>query len=929
MRSIVTVCTGQMMQLIKNPVAHTWTDPQHIKRHFCYVCRKRTDDTLSSECEVCSCYVHVECQDSALADCREASTYVPSLDRTTSKQFHHMREGNLARDAKCVVCKKGCYSAECLSGFRCQWCNLSVHSTCYRQFRPQCDFGLLRKIMLPPNAVTTPRAELPMDLLLNIHTTTDDIQNNNEGRKASSPSRHPGTDEKDEREAREDRDSDDQLLLRIFDGNSSLRNKISKTAYVPKTASCDQIRDIAMRRFHICDSNRENYYITQAPHEPGDEEEPLEDPIPLRNVKKPEGKCAQVFLRYRDDDPDKAIVRIHGGWLRIPCEYTDIVVTGRMCVQECIQEALENFGLDGTTWNRYNLQEVSLEKGVAERTINPQEEMLQLVRNLKKDSLRRSHVVRFYIQEKEDPHDHAVFVSNLPPSRSQRQYERILLKLLSVNERPFCAIGPIYFEYGSLVITFNTPKAASAAVLRLQNAIYEDKKLVVLCLPNVQSHMIPPDVEPLLKNSRDVWSSGLGGRLRSLRVLVRACILVLVNVKSGGCQGTELISAFRRLLNPFQVFDVLKGGPLVGLYVFRNIPKYRILAAGGDGTVGWVLQCLDIAKQDAACFSPPCAVLPLGTGNDLARVLRWGGGWGGEESAVDILRDVIEAEEVRLDRWAVVFHEEELPSTAALTAKAQTEDAPMTNPEDQTSMIIMNNYFGIGVDADVLFNKTQYVKIGLQKAFDRTCKDLWKRVELEVDGRPIELPPCEGIIVLNVLSWGSGANPWGTAKEEAPFQKPTHYDGLLETLDNRSKLNKFINNLLWPSYVVGITDVSRLGLIQSKLAAGTRIAQGGSIKIITKEMWPVQVDGEPHIQPPGTITILKSALKAKMLKKNKKSRKNVAATVRAVQSEGSPSNDFEHPNSSHLEVELRTGHGKSTPEEINSFDDDEEADSFL
>ena len=100
----------------------------------------------------------------------QASTYVPSLDRTTSKQFHHMREGNLAREAKCVVCKKGCYSAECFSGFRCQWCNLSVHSTCYRQLRPQCDFGALRKIMLPPNSVTTPRSELPMDLLLNIHT---------------------------------------------------------------------------------------------------------------------------------------------------------------------------------------------------------------------------------------------------------------------------------------------------------------------------------------------------------------------------------------------------------------------------------------------------------------------------------------------------------------------------------------------------------------------------------------------------------------------------------------------------------------------------------------------------------------------------------------------------------------------------------------
>lgn len=74
--------------------------------------------------------------------------------------------------------------------------------------------------------------------------------------------------------------------------------------------------------------------------------------------------------------------------------------------------------------------------------------------------------------------DHAVFVSNLPPSLSQRQYERILLKLLSSHEKPFSAIGPIYFEYGSLVITFNTPKAATAAVLKLQNAVYEDKKLM-------------------------------------------------------------------------------------------------------------------------------------------------------------------------------------------------------------------------------------------------------------------------------------------------------------------------------------------------------------------------------------------------------------------------------------------------------------------
>jgi len=74
------------------------------------------------------------------------------------------------------------------------------------------------------------------------------------------------------------------------------------------------------------------------------------------------------------------------------------------------------------------------------------------------------------------------------------------------------------------------------------------------------------------------------------------------------------------------------------LHVFRNIPKYKILACGGDGTIGWVLNCLDIVKQDSACFLPPCGITPLGTGNDLARVLRWGGGTQDGESVLDVLK---------------------------------------------------------------------------------------------------------------------------------------------------------------------------------------------------------------------------------------------------------------------------------------------------
>ncbi|KAI5281352.1 Diacylglycerol Kinase Delta [Manis pentadactyla] len=145
-------------------------------------------------------------------------------------------------------------------------------------------------------------------------------------------------------------------------------------------------------------------------------------------------------------------------------------------------------------------------------------------------------------------------------------------------------------------------------------------------------------------------------------------LLVFVNSKSGDNQGVKFLRRFKQLLNPAQVFDLMNGGPHLGLRLFQKFDTFRILVCGGDGSVGWVLSEIDSLGLHKQC---QLGVLPLGTGNDLARVLGWGSACDDDAQLPQILEKLERAGTKMLDRWSVMAYETKLPRQASSSTAAE------------------------------------------------------------------------------------------------------------------------------------------------------------------------------------------------------------------------------------------------------------------
>ncbi|CAF1186739.1 unnamed protein product [Adineta steineri] len=283
-------------------------------------------------------------------------------------------------------------------------------------------------------------------------------------------------------------------------------------------------------------------------------------------------------------------------------------------------------------------------------------------------------------------------------------------------------------------------------------------------------------------------------------------LLLFINKRSGGQSGEKIYRKLLRLLNPRQVFLLENDQTIINaLEIYSQLPNIRICVFGGDGTVGWVLGRL--AEIYPSLNNPPVCICPLGTGNDLSRVLSWGEQYD-PKRLLPTLVQIPYAQPIALDRWQVTIEPMDLTNSSINLNSGRSFLSFFTHPKFirdtkrasyQNHRTLPNtrfiNYMSFGLDAAIalefhdrrsrdpakfsspLKNKLMYLNESRKYLNDFARSKMWNLssyIRLICDGENLtdSIKNCHTLLVLNISGYASGTNPWGKSSNNSSSSPP-------------------------------------------------------------------------------------------------------------------------------------------------------------
>ncbi len=219
----------------------------------------------------------------------------------------------------------------------------------------------------------------------------------------------------------------------------------------------------------------------------------------------------------------------------------------------------------------------------------------------------------------------------------------------------------------------------------------------------------------------------------------------LVNPVSGTGTGTDLrgqlVTALERSGLPADAWTC--GFTEAGAGLIRQVAELaashdRIVVAGGDGTIGLSLQGLSRSGQTDCALG----VIPLGTGNDLARELHLFEDFrdGGLES---LLQAFLLDRTAPLDLWSINGGQATMINYLSLGLDGKA-----------TEMFATRRV--LGGRKSILANKLRFAQAGIAALFQRLPSDFRMRLHRDGQVEDLALPRRRTIAILNVSHYAGG-----------------------------------------------------------------------------------------------------------------------------------------------------------------------------